>query len=172
MALNSSNAPLTSPTSTGKPQPSINHHISNLTATFLDAIQEEDSFELNAAINQYTRAMDSDPDFHRYDHFNICEAHKTAVQILNSLTAASTQLLASPPNSLIHFQTTSPPSASFKPPNLVTENWSGQSYDFYPWLSSVLNGFSLTRCDDPVKRVLTLQAIPLNKIGSLNNIND
>ena len=92
VALNGSNAPPTSPTITGKPQPPINHYISNLTATFLDAIQEQDSFELNATVNRYTQAMDSNPDFDRYDRSNIREAHKTAVQILNSLTAASTSL--------------------------------------------------------------------------------
>ena len=95
------------------------------------------------------------------------------MQILNSAAAASKPLPASPPNnSLTHTQPTPPPSASFKPPKLVTDNWSGQSYDFYPWRSSILNGFALTRCDDPAKLVLTLQAIQLNKRGSFNNIND
>ena len=60
--------------------------------------------------------MDSDPDFDRYDSSNIREAHKTAVQILNLLTAASTPLPASLPKSLIHSQTTPTPSASFKLP--------------------------------------------------------
>ena len=50
--------------------------------------------------------------------------------------------------------------------------WSGKSYYFYPWLSSTLNGFTLTRCDDPVKLLITLQAIPPEKIGSLNSITD
>ena len=42
-------------------------------------------------------------------------------------------------------------------------HWSGLSYDFYPWPSSILNGFTLTRCDDPAKLVLTLPAIPLHE---------
>ena len=44
--------------------------------------------------------------------------------------------------------------------------------DFYPWLSNILNGFNLTRAEDMVKVTPTLQAIPLAKQGSLNNIID
>ena len=109
VALNGRNAPPTSPIRSGKPLPPINHHISDLTVTFLDAIQEWDSFELTAAVNQYFQAMESDSDFHRYDRSNIREAHRTTVQILNSLTAASTPLPTSPPTGLIQPQTLSPP---------------------------------------------------------------
>ena len=115
---------------------------------FQGAIQENDIFELTAANNHYTQAMNSNPDFSLYDHSNLWAAHKLAMQILNSAATAS------PPNGLIHTQPTDPPSASFKPPKLITDNWSGQSYDFYSWLSSVLNGFTLTRCDDPAKLVI------------------
>ena len=80
--------------------------------------------------------------------------------------------LHSLPNGLIHSQLTPPPSASFKPPKLDSDKWSSQSYDFYTWLSSALNGFNLTKCADPVRLVITLQAIPANKRGSLNNITD
>ena len=99
-------------------------------------------------------------------------AHTTATQLIDSHMAASTPLPVSPPNGLLHVQPTSPPPASFKPPKLITETWSGQSYDFYPWLSSILNRFNLTKCADPVKLMLTLQAIPLNKKGPFNNISN
>ena len=88
-----------------------------------------------------------------YDCANLHTAHKLTLQILNSNTAASTPLPASPSNGLLHTPHTQPPSASFKPPKLIPDNWSGQSYDFYPWLSSALNWFTLTRCDDPAKLV-------------------
>ena len=76
------------------------------------------------------------------------------------------------PNGLIYSQPTPPPPASFKTPKLVTDKWSGLSYDFYPWLSSALNGYNLTKCADPARLFITLQAIPANKRGSLNNITD
>ena len=103
-----------------------------LTATFQEAIQEINIFELTSVNHQYVQAMKSNLDFFLYDHSNL-HAHKIAMQILNSHVATSTPIPALTP------------SASFKPPKLVTDNWSGQSYDFYPWLSSVLNRFSLTR---------------------------
>ena len=46
---------------------------------FQDAIQEQDIFELTTTNNQYTQAMNSNPDFTLYDRSN-----KTAMQILNS----------------------------------------------------------------------------------------
>ena len=92
----------------------------------------------------------------------------TSAQSTKSPCRSSTPTLLPPSTPL----PAPPPSASFQPPKLVTDDWSGQSYEFYPWLSSVLNGFSLTRCDDPTKLALTLQEIRLNKRGSFNNIND
>ena len=115
VALNGSNA---IPTIANCPHPPINHHILTLTAMFKDAIQGmNDIFELATANNQYTQAMNSNPDFSLYDRSNLPAVHKIAMQILNSHTAASIPLPASPPKSLIHTQTTQPPSASFKPPN-------------------------------------------------------
>ena len=35
-----------------------------------------------------------------------------------------------------------------------------------------MNSFNLTKCADPVKLMLTLQAIPLIKKGPFNNISD
>ena len=60
------------------------------------------------------------------------------MQILNS-NAAFIALPASPPSTLPNSLPTPQPYASFKPPKLVTNNWSGKSYDFYTWLSSALN---------------------------------
>ena len=89
-----------------------------------------------------------------------------------SLTLTPPHPPHSPPNSLTHSQPTPPPPASFKPPKLDTDKWSGLSYDFYPWLSSALNGYNLTKCADPARPLITIQAIPVDKRGSLNNITD
>ena len=53
------------------------------------------------------------------------------------------------------------PRASFKPPKLDTPAWSGQSANFYPWLSTILNRFNLTQAEDNVKVALTQNAILL-----------
>ena len=76
------------------------------------------------------------------------------------------------PSSLPSNKRVQQPSASFKPPKLIIENWSIQTYDFYTWLSSFLHGFNLAQCDNPGKLHHTLHAIPLNKRGPLNHIND
>ena len=107
-----------------------------------------------------------------YDCSKVHDIREIAMNILNSHDVTSTPVHASPPNGQAPATPVPPPSASFKPPKLVTDNWSGLSYDFYPWLSSVLNWFTLTRSNNPAKLLLTLQAIPLNKRGSFNSIND
>ena len=89
VALNSSNASPTSLTLANRPQPPINHHILTLTAMFQNAIQENDIFELTTANNQYTKAMNSNPDFSLYGSFNLHIIHKIPMQILNSHAAAS-----------------------------------------------------------------------------------
>ena len=121
VALKDINASPTSQTIANRPQPLINHHISTLTAMFQDAIQENDIFELTTANDQYTQAMSYNPDFSLYDCSNLCIVHKITMQILNSHAPASTPLPVSPPNSLVHTQTTPPPSVSFKPPKLLTD---------------------------------------------------
>ena len=142
------------------PQPLITHPILILTTAFQEPSRRTTSSNWPLSTTSTPRAMKSNLDFFLYDHSNLCAVHKIAMQILNSHVPTSIPLPAPPP------------SASFKPPKLVTDNWSGQSYNFYPWLSSVLNGFSLTRCDNPAKLVLTLQVILLNKRGSFNNSNN
>ena len=152
------------------PQPPTNHAISHLTAEFQRAIQVKDIEQLSNLRQLFNQTMKTNLEFLCYDLSTLYTARSTAIHILDSHLAASTPLPASPPNGPVHAQPATPPSASFKPPKLVTATWSGQSYDFYPWLASILNGFNLTRCDDSVKVVLTLQAIPLNKQGPFIHI--
>ena len=63
VALNGSNNSPTTRAIADHPQPLINHHILTLTAMLQDAIQENDIFELTTANNQYTQAMNPNPDF-------------------------------------------------------------------------------------------------------------
>ena len=116
--------------------------------------------------------MKSNLDFLRYDRSDLIDLHLTAVSLLDSHTAANTPLPPSPPNGRATNYQNPTPLASFNPPKISTYTWSGKSYDFYPWLGSVLNRFNLTGCADKVKLALTLQAIPMDKKGPLNNIND
>ena len=142
---------------------------------FQFAIQEKDIEELTNLRRLYNQTMSTGLDLLCYDLTTLCTARTTTIQIINSHTAPSTPLPALPPNGPIHAQPATTPSASFKPPKLVIDNWSGQTYDFYPWLSSTLNGFNLTRCEDPAKLLLTLQALPPLKRGpfiDISNWND
>ena len=99
-------------------------------------------------------------DFPPYDHSALCAIQLTHMDILDSQTAMNTPLPASPPDRRVLNHSNPTPSPNFKPPKLVTANWIGQTYDFYPWLSSILHGFTLTRCDDSMKLVLTLMPSP------------
>ena len=163
------NSPTNNPTTLAKPPP--NHLIVNLTIVFRTAILENHVFELDTAMKQYTPAMTSDPEFMIYDCTDLCTACSQAMRILYS-NAASIELPSSPPSTLPDSLPTPQPSASFKPPKLVTDNWSGQSYDFYPWLPSALNELVLARCDNPSKVMLMNQASRLSMRGSLANIID
>ena len=104
---------------------------------FQNAIQDSDIFELEGTMKLYTLAFASNLDFVIYDRSDLRTARNHAMQILNSHSATLAPP-ALPPSAISNSLPVSPPSASFKPPKLVTDNWSGQSYDFYPWLSSVL----------------------------------
>ena len=55
VAMNGSNASPTSPATSDRPQPPINHPILILTTRFQDAIQENDIFELTYVDYQYTK---------------------------------------------------------------------------------------------------------------------
>ena len=86
--------------------------------------------------------------------------------IIILLRPLSTPLSSSPPNEQVQ-QT----SVRFWPPGISTENWSGQSYYFYPWLSSVLHVFDrLIQLRQPWQGTPHLYAIPLDKRGPLNHI--
>ena len=136
--------------------PPANHTILLLTEVYLLAIQANEIAKITTINESYIKTLKSSLEFLLYDHFDLHATRQIAMKILNSHVAASTSLPTSPPNGQVPAPPVPPPSASFKPPKLVTDNWSRLSYDFYPWLSSILNGFTLTRCDNPAKLVLTL----------------
>ena len=149
------------------PPPPPGHLILLLTHAFQSALLTNDIDELEGANKMYKDSIGTNPEFYFYDRSALSNLQKTAKQRLTSLTAMSTPLPPSPPNGRVL-----QPSASFKPPKLIIENWDGQPYNFYSWLTSVLKGFELAQCDDPGKLHHTLHAIPLNKRGSLNHITD
>ena len=151
--------------SNDQPQPPPDHLILRLTKVLHNAIQKNNIHQMTAFAKQYTHNMENNPDFCHYDLSNLEDLYQTATNIINSHTAMSTPLPSSPPT-----QRAQPPQASFKPPKLIIENWDGQSYNFYSWLTSVLKGFELAQCDNPGKLHHTLHAIPLNKRGPLNHI--
>ena len=69
-ALNNNDGSPTSPiylTATKRPLPPTNHNTHILTASFQDAIVNNDIFELTAANLLYSSAMSSDMEFHKYD---------------------------------------------------------------------------------------------------------
>ena len=111
--------------------------------------------------------METNLEFFIYDHSDLKASYQAALNVINSHTTMSTPLPSSPLN-----KQAQQPYASFKDPKLDTPNWSGKSCDFYPWLSAVLNRFTLTRAEKVVKVALTMQAILLAKQGPFNNITD
>ena len=79
-------------------------------------------------------------------------------QPLPNNTICMTSLTLKPP---IWLQWTSnKPLSPSRPPGSPLQPGLVSHTDFYPWLSSVLNGFALTSCDDPGELYLTLHAIP------------
>ena len=82
IVLANANASTNRPTT--KPQPPPDHLIVRLTEMFQDAIQDNDIFELESAMKQYTLAMSSNPDFATYNRSDLRTAHNQAKQILNS----------------------------------------------------------------------------------------
>ena len=155
VALNSNNGPQTSQITAAHLLPT-NHSILLLTPAFQLAIQENDIVEIMAINELYTQTLKSNLEFILYDLSDSRTTRQIVMNLLNSHVTTSTPLPTSPPNDRVPALPVSPPSASFKLPKLVTDNWSRISFDFYPWLSSVLNRFTLTRYDNPAKLVLTL----------------
>ena len=111
----------------------------------------------------YNQTLKSNLVFILYDRSNLRATRQIAMNLVNSYIPTSTPLLHPMAESLPFLLHHHLPVSSHPNLSLI-------SYDFYPWLFSVLNEFTLTRCDDPAKLVLTLQAIPLNKRGSFNTI--
>ena len=150
------------------PHPPPNHPILIITAAFKRAILKKDITLLKSCVKQYLHHLDTNLEFMKFDCSDLHASYLTAEDILTSHTAFSTPLPTSPPPS----KRVPNPSASFKPPKLVIENWNGKAFDFYAWLASILHGFTLAQTDDPGKLHHTIQAIPLNKRGPLNHITD
>ena len=126
VALNGSNASPASPTIADRPQPLINHPqplinhtILILIAAFQKAIQENDNFKLTSVDHQYAQAMKYNLDFFLYDRSNL-----QAVQNRH----ADPQLT----RRRLHPTTCSITLCQLQTLKIVTDNWSGQSYDFYP----------------------------------------
>jgi len=167
--LNSSNASSSTP-SKPLPQPPDDHPIALLTFAFQNAIQTNDIDELEAVTHLYTNSLQTNMDFIKYDRSTLNSLRLAAKKLLTSHIAVNTPLPSTPPNGRTSDQHNPTYPACFKPPKITTDTWNGESYDFYPWLASVLNGFELTGCADRAKLTLTLQAIPIDKKGPLNNI--
>ena len=71
---------------TAKLQSPPDHFIVRLTEVFQDAIQDNDIFELEAAMKQYTLAMTLNPEFVIYNCSELRTARNHSMQILNSNT--------------------------------------------------------------------------------------
>ena len=84
------NANASTKRSTIKPQPPPDHLIVHLTEMFHDAIQDNDIFELESAVKQYTLARASNPDFVTFNGSDLRTAHNLAMQILHSNSATMT----------------------------------------------------------------------------------
>ena len=111
---------------------------------FHNAIQMNNVHEMEDLNLLYRNTLKSNLDFSWYDRFDLIAVQMTALNILNAHIATNTPLPPFPPNGQATNYHYPAPIASFKPPKIST--WSGQTYNFYPWLASVLNGFTLTGC--------------------------
>ena len=163
--LSSSEAIPPSPTDEDLPQPPHDHFLQRITLKYKRAIQKKNLQMLETLNSKFIQYISNNEDYFNYNVSDLETCHDTAIDLLKSEPNPVTTTTNTNPN---HHQPT--PSASFKPPKLIIESWDGQSYNFYPWLTSVLKGFELAQCDDPGKLHHTLHAIPLNKRGSLNHI--
>ena len=96
--LDSSNASLTPPTTINLHRPPADQPILLLTSAFHNAIQTNNVYELEEIDHLYKNTMKSNLDFLRYDRSDLFDLHLTAVNLLDSHTAANTLL---PPSSLL-----------------------------------------------------------------------
>ena len=95
-----------------------------------------------------------------------------AKNILDSQIAINTPLPSSPPNGSTSTHPNPSPYAHFKAPKVSAPKWSGKIHEFYTWLHNLLNGFNLADCPDQIKLKLTLEAIPMDKQGLLNDVTE
>ena len=145
--LDSSEATQTPLTADQLPHPPPDHLILIITAAFKRALLKKDITILKSYVHQYLHQLKTNVEFMIYDCSDLHAYYLTAEDILTSHSVLSTPLPASPPPS----NRVATPSASFKAPKLVVENWSGNAFDFYAWLASILHGFALAQTDDPGK---------------------
>ena len=94
------------------------------------------------------------------------------MNLLNSHNAMLTPLPSSPPNGSTYAHPNPTPYAHFKAPKVTGQKWSGKVNEFYTWLHNLLNGFKLADCPDQIKLKLTLEAIPMDKQGLLNDVTE
>ena len=91
---------------------------------------------------------------------------------MDSHFAANTPLPSSPPNGSTSTLPNPSPYAHFKAPKVSAPKWNGKIHEFYTWLYNLLNGFKLADCPDQIKLKLTLEAIPMDKQGLLNDVTE
>jgi len=113
---------------------------------------------LKSTIKLLQKTIESNLDFVMYDCSAFDAAWKTASDILATHTSMSSIIPRSPPPLLSTINNLVPVSNLL---NLIHLPGAANLADFYPWLSTILNGFNLTLAEDVVKVALTLQAIPL-----------
>ena len=146
------------------PQPPPDHLISMFTRRLNTVIQQNNVELLKSTIKLLQKPIESNLDFCVYDCSAFDAACRTASEIL-AFHASMSSIVPDLPS--LSPQHNLQPHASFKPPKLDTPTWSGKSGDFYPWLSTILNGFKLTQAGDVVKVALTLQAFPFYQTRTL-----
>ena len=170
--LDSCNTSSTPWTTDVLPQPPPNHPILLLTSAFQRAIQTKDIRQLKAYIKQYNHNLESNMEFVQFDCSKLNTLCTSAENILDSITATNTPLPSSPPNSPTSTRSNPSPYAHFKAPKISAQKWSGKNSEFYTWLHNLLNGFKLADCPDQIKLKLTLEAVPIDKQGLLNDVTE
>ena len=176
-ALTDSEATQVSPTTdedcTTQPPPPPNHRIRIFTTLFLNAIKLKDFPTIEFTNEQFITYAKTGTDILDYDCTALFAARLTATNMLNSHNAMLKPLTPPPlPNSSTTTLTNQVTNAHFKAPTITAPKWSGKANEFYTWLHNLLNGFKLADCADQVKLKLTLEAIPMDKQGLLNDITE
>ena len=127
---------------------------------------------MKSYVKQYTHNLDFNIEFLTYDCFDLHCFCLTAKNILDSHIAATTLLPSSPPKGSTSTHSNPSSWTHFKAPKVSEPKWSGKIHEFYIWLYNVLHGFQLADYPDQIKLKLTLEAIPMDKQGLLNNVTE